>query len=249
MWCNLCEEQCMLAEYVGHRQVTLTANNTQNSAELVFLPLRRLLWQLVCQSTTVGTLWLFSGFTINKSKISSQYNSFWKSIGDGLLNRCFAARSAFFTIFVWYHVPEASPKAVPSGRIHETALLPLLCGLCLVQATDFRHGQDASVSALHPSGTKKMYKGNYCPILLHQGLRFLRVNEREDLRRGGGGRRANIHRLLTLFLTTVNPACSVFTLLGSPSWELVVWAQDSRRCCTGPSYHLPFPPGFVVQVR
>lgn len=180
MWCNLCKEQYMLAEYVGHRQVTLWLQTTHKTlAELVFLPLRRLLWQLVCQSTIVGALWLFNGFIINKSKISSRYNSFWKSIGDGLLNRHFAARSGFFTIFVWYQIPEASPKAVPSGRINETALLPLLCGLCLVQARDFRHGQDVSVSVLHPSATKKIYKGNYCPILLHQGLRFVRVNERE----------------------------------------------------------------------
>lgn len=182
------------------------------------------------QSSTVGTLWLFNSFTINKSKIPSWYNSFWKYIGGGLLNRCFAARSGFSTIFVWYQVPEASPKAVPNGRIRKTALLPVLCGLSLtttqlasrqrnlievetwlprrlcpevqvqrgptiwlceaqacIQARAFRHGQDVSVAALHPSGTKKMHKGNYHPILLHHRSQACQGDQKGAIDRTWGG--------------------------------------------------------------
>lgn len=48
-----------------------------------------------------------------------------------------------------------------------------------IQAREFRHGRDVSISALHLSGTKKCRRGSTVPSSCTTGLRLVRVNERE----------------------------------------------------------------------
>lgn len=86
------------------------------------------------------------------------------------------------------------------------------------QAWEFQHGQDVSVSALHPSGTRKCIGGITVPPQVSGLSGWTKGSYRQDLQRGGARKRANVHDLLAPFHTTVSPDHSVFTPVpGEPS--------------------------------
>jgi len=76
----------------------------------------------------------------------------------------------------WNWRPGSHTVSVRKSRGNEVQPLEAQAS---IQAREFRHGQDAFVSALHPSGTKKCLRGITVPSSRTAGLRLVRVDKRE----------------------------------------------------------------------